>query len=54
MHLVRLSDYNDHQITGSQRIAKQMMDVDRLTAAQEAGCVHPSFFPPVFLLDCGA
>lgn len=37
--LVRLADYNQHAISSSQLASKQMMDADRLAAAEEAGFV---------------
>ena len=37
--LVRLADYNQHAVSSSQLASKQMMDADRLAAAEEAGFV---------------
>lgn len=41
--LVRLADYNQHAVSSSQLASKQMMDADRLAAAEEAGFVCAYF-----------
>ena len=41
--LVRLADYNQHAVSSSQLASKQMMDADRLAAAEEAGFVSAYF-----------